>query len=51
LQNLKYKAVISNLVKCNVRKGIVTLTGETCQQNGDLVLTNTTEAVVKCKHI
>ena len=48
---LTAKAVVSDLVKRNARNGIVTLTIEAYNQNGDLVLTNTTEAVVKCKPV
>lgn len=43
------KAVISNLTKRNEKNGIVEITIYAYNQNGDLVLTDVTEAVVKCK--
>ena len=43
------KATITNLVKRNPRNGLVEVTVEAYNQNGELVLTNVTEAVVKCK--
>ena len=43
------KAKITNLVKRNVKNGIVEITIEAYNQNGELVLTNVTEAIVKCK--
>ena len=43
------KAVISNLTKRNEKNGIVEITIYAYNQNGDLVLTDVTEAVVKCR--
>lgn len=46
---LKAKAVVTNLVKRNPRNGLVELTIEAYNQNGELVLTDVTEAIVKCR--
>lgn len=43
------KAVITNLTKRNEKNGIVELTINVFNQNGDLVIKNITEAVVKGK--
>lgn len=43
------KAVVTNLVRRNPRNGLVEITIEAHNQNGELVLTNVTEAVVKCR--
>ena len=43
------KATITNLVKRNVKNGLVEVTIHVHNQNGELVLTNVTEAIVKCK--
>ena len=43
------KAVITNLVPRSKRNGIVEITIHVYNQNNDLVLTNVTEAIVKCK--
>ena len=43
------KATITNLVKRNAKNGLVEITIEAYNQNGILVLTDVTEAVVKCK--
>lgn len=43
------KATITNLTKRNEKNGLVEITIEAYNQNGDLVLTNVTEAVVKIK--
>ena len=43
------KATISNLVKRNPRNGIAELTIEVRNQDGELVMTNVTESVVKCR--
>lgn len=43
------KATVTNLVRRNPRNGLVEITIEAYNQNGTLVLTNVTEAVVKCK--
>jgi len=45
------KATITNLVKRNARNGIAEVTIEAFNQNGDLVLTGVTEAIVKIKAI
>ena len=43
------KATITNLVKRTPRNGLVEITIEAYNQDGVLVLTDVTEAVVKCK--
>lgn len=43
------KAVITNLVRRNAKNGLAEVTIEAYNQNGELVLTNVTEAIVKCK--
>ena len=43
------KAQITRLVKRNAKNGLVEITIEACNQKGELVLTDVTEAVVKCK--
>lgn len=43
------KATVTNLVKRNEKNGIVEITIEAYNQNGELVLTDVTEAVVKCR--
>ncbi|MBR4050082.1 MAG: MaoC family dehydratase N-terminal domain-containing protein [Clostridia bacterium] len=43
------KAEITNLVKRNAKNGIAEIAIKAYNQNGELVLTNVTEAVVKCK--
>ena len=43
------KATITNLVKRNAKNGLVELTIEVYNQKGELVLTDVTESVVKCK--
>ena len=45
------KAKITNLVKRNEKNGLVEVTLEAYNQKGELVLTNVTEAIVKCKEI
>ena len=45
------KAVISSLTRRNARNGIVEITIEAYNQNHVLVLTNVTEAVVKCREM
>ena len=42
------QAVITNLVRRNPRNGIVEITIEAYNQNNVLVLTDVTEAIVKC---
>lgn len=48
---LKSTCTVSNLLKRNARNGLVELTFEVVNQKGDLVLTNVTEMVVKCKPV
>lgn len=43
------KATITNLVKRNAKNGLVEVTVEGYNQKGELVLTDVTEAIVKCK--
>ena len=43
------KAVITDLAKRNAKNGLVEITIYAYNQNGDLVLTDVTEAIVKCK--
>ena len=43
------KATITNLVKRNANNGLVEVTIEAYNQKGELVLTDVTEAIVKCK--
>lgn len=43
------KAEVTNLVKRNARNGLVEITIKAYNQNGELVLTDVTEAIVKCK--
>lgn len=43
------KAVITNLTQRNPRNGIVEITIEAYNQKGVLVLTDVTEAIVKCR--
>ena len=43
------KATITNLVQRNEKNGLAEVTIEAVNQNGDLVLTGITEAIVKCK--
>ena len=46
---LSGKAIITKLVKRNPKNELVEVTVEAYNQNGELVLTDVTEAVVKCK--
>ena len=46
---LKGKATITNLTPRSKKNGIVEITIEALNQNGELVLTDVTEAIVKCK--
>lgn len=46
---LSGKATVTNLVKRNVKNGIVEISLDVYNQDGVLVLKNVTEAVVKCK--
>ena len=43
------KATVTNLVKRNEKNGLVEITIKAYNQNGDLVLTSVTEAIVKIK--
>ena len=45
------KAVVTNLVRRNSRNGLVEITIEAYNQQGVHVLSNVTEAVVKCREI
>lgn len=44
-------AEVTNLVKRNAKNGIVEITIKAYNSNGELVLTDVTEAVVKCKQV
>ncbi len=46
---LSGKATITKLVKRSNKNGLVEVTIEAYNQNGELVLTDVTEAIVKCK--
>lgn len=46
---LSGKATVTSLTKRNEKNGIVEVTIEAFNQNGELVLTDITEAVVKCR--
>ena len=46
---LSGKATITNLIKRNERNGLVEISIDAYNQNGELVLKNVTEAIVKCK--
>ena len=48
---LSGKATVTNLTQRNEKNGIVEITIEAVNQNGDLVLTGVTEAIVKCKYV
>jgi len=43
------KATITNLVKRNAKNGLVEITIEAYNQDDELVLTDVTEAIVKCR--
>lgn len=43
------KATVTNLTKRSEKNGIVEISVEAYNQKGELVLTNVTEAIVKCK--
>lgn len=45
------KATVTNLVRRSPRNGLVEITIEVYNQKGTLVITNVTEAVVKCKTV
>lgn len=46
---LEGKATVTNLVKRSEKNGLVEIAIEAYNQKGELVLTNVTEAIVKCK--
>lgn len=46
---LKGRATVTNLVKRNAKNGIAEITIEAYNQKGELVLTDVTEAIVKCR--
>lgn len=46
---LTAKAVVTGITKRNHKNGIVEITIEAYNQHGELVLTDVTEAIVKCK--
>ena len=46
---LSGRATITKLVKRHPKNGLVEITIEAYNQNGDMVLTDVTEAIVKCK--
>ena len=46
---LSGKATITNLIKRNPQNGLVEITIEAYNQKGELVLTDVTEAIVKCR--
>ena len=46
---LQGKATITGLLRRNEKNGLVEITVEAYNQHGELVLTDVTEAVVKCK--
>lgn len=43
------KAEVTNLIKRNSKNGLAEITIKAYNQNGELVLTDVTEAIVKCK--
>ena len=45
------KATITNMVKRNAKNGLVEVSIDAYNQNGELVLRDVTEAIVKCKPI
>lgn len=49
--NIKGKAVVAKKEKRNTRNGLVEITIEAYNQNGELMLTDVTEAIVKCRPI
>ena len=48
---LSARATITNLVKRNPKNGLVEISIEACNQHGELVLKDVTEAIVKCKPV
>ena len=45
------KAAVTGLTRRNKRNGLVEITIEVYNQKGELVLTDVTEAVIKCKNV
>jgi acyl dehydratase len=45
------RATVTSLVERNPKNGLVEITINAYNQNGELVLTNVTEAIVKCKPV
>ncbi len=45
------KAKVTNLIKRNAKNGLVEITIKAYNQNSELVLTDVTEAIVKCKQL
>lgn len=43
------KATVTNLVQRSEKNGLAEVSFEVCNQNGDLVLTSVTEAIVRCR--
>ena len=43
------KVTITQTVKRSPKNGLVEISMDVCNQNGDVVLKNTTEAIVKCR--
>ena len=48
---LSGRATVTNLVKRNPKNGLVEVSIDAYNQNGELVLKNVTEAIVKCRPI
>ena len=48
---LSSTCTVSNLIRRNEKNGLVELTFEVFNQNGELVLTDVTEMIVKCRRI
>ena len=48
---LRGKASITDLVKRNEKNGLAEISINVYNQNGELVLTNVTEAIVKCRSV
>ena len=48
---LSGRATITNLVKRNAKNGLVEISIDAYNQNGELVLKDVTEAIVKCKPV
>ena len=48
---LRGRAEVTNLVKRNARNGLVEVTIEAYNQKGDHVLSDVTEAIVKCREL